>query len=183
MPIYISLLRGINVGGNKKIKMADLRDLYGTLNLNNVQSVLQSGNVVFDTASTDRDDIANTIEQAIESTYGFPSNILLRTLPEWEQIVTNPLFTEEQREDPRKLLVLFLRDDVETAQIDALKDTIPGREIIYHRGRELYIVYPDGMGRSKLDNKFIERRVNTTTTGRNWNTVNKLLTLAQSINA
>jgi len=177
MSIIISLLRGINVGGNKKIKMADLRDLYTSLGFENTQTLLQSGNAIFETDLTDMDTIQQTIADGIQATFGFDVQIILRTPADLEAIIANHPFTDEQLNDPAKIAIVYL-DHIPTdeAVID-LRENNTGNEEIHANGRELYIFYSDGMGRSKLDNKRIERTLKVISTARNWNTTNKLLNL------
>ena len=178
MPIIISLLRGINVGGNKKIKMADLRDLYTSLGFQNTQTLLNSGNALFETDISDMSSIQQTIEDTIQSTFGFEVEIILRTPADLEAIIANHPFTDEQLNDPAKIAIVYMDRTPDDEAIDDLRDNNPGHEEIHAGGRELFIFYPDGMGRSKLDHNRIQRTLKVTATVRNWNTTNKLLNLA-----
>lgn len=178
MPVLISLLRGINVGGNKKIKMAELKALYEALGFSNVRTLLQSGNVVFESENDNPEQVTGQIEAGIMERFGFESKIIMRTRDQLQAVIAHHTFSEVQLAEPGKLLIAFLKSEPNAQQVEALREAHTGPEIIHHRGSELYIYYPDGMGRSKLDNTFIERRLKTTSTGRNWNTVNKLLALA-----
>jgi uncharacterized protein (DUF1697 family) len=177
MTTLISLLRGINVGGNKKIRMAQLQALYESLGFTSVRTLLQSGNVIFDSASADTDQVTASIETSIQHQFGFEVQIIIRTAAEWQSIVTHHPFSAEQLTEPGKILVTFLQQAPEDAPLAALRTAHTGPEIIHSHARELYIFYPDGMGRSKLDNGLIERRLGCAATGRNWNTVNKILAL------
>jgi uncharacterized protein (DUF1697 family) len=181
MPVLISLLRGINVGGNKKIRMADLKDLYASLGFTNVHTLLQSGNVVFESESAAVDDIADQIESAIEERFGFVSRIMMRTAGEIESVIKSHPFTDEQIAEPSKILVMFLHEPPAEENVQQLRAAHQGPEIFHILGRELYAFYPDGMGRSKLDNVLIERKLKVRGTGRNWNTTHKLHELAQSM--
>lgn len=181
MPVYISLLRGINVGGNKKIKMAELKTLYETMGFTSVSTLLQSGNVVFESDSADVDQIGSTIESSIEQHYGFQSKIIMRTRDQWQAVIDNHPYSADQLTEPSKILIAFLQDVANSDAFNTLLEAHTGPEIIHNGGQELYIFYPNGMGRSKLDHSFIERKLKITTTGRNWNTVNKLLKLAESL--
>ena len=177
MPVIISLLRGINVGGNKKIKMADLRDLYTSLGFNNTNTLLQSGNAVFETDINDLDHVKKTIEEGIQDTFGFDVQVILRTPTEFRSVVERHSFTDEQLSDPAKISIVYLDNMPDDANVNDLRDTNPGQEEIHANGRELYIFYTDGKGKSKLDNNRIERKLNVTATARNWNTTNKILKL------
>lgn len=179
MPVYISLLRGINVGGNKKIRMADLKALYESLGFSNVQTLLQSGNVVFET-DTDSAQLAGQIEAGILNTFGFESKIILRTCAQLRAVVEHNPYTAPQLAEPSKALVTFLADTPATGAIQTLMNDHQGTETLHIIGRELFVFYTDGAGRSKLTNVFIEKRLKTTGTARNWNTIQKLLGLCTS---
>lgn len=181
MPVYISLLRGINVGGSKQIRMAELKTLYESLGFGGTQTLLQSGNVVFESDSSDPDPIASDIEAAIEQRFGFQSRIILRTRDQWQEVIQRHPFSAGQLAEPAKILVMFLRDAPAAEALETLIQAHAGPEIIYHSRHELYIFYPDGMGRSKLDHALIERKLKVMATGRNWNTVNKLLALCETL--
>ncbi len=178
MPVTIALLRGINVGGKKKIKMADLRALFADLGMAGSQTLLQSGNVVFQSEQTDHSAIVRQIEQGIEQRFGFHSTVLLRTHAQFRDSVSqHPLAADDA--DPSKLVIMFLSDN---PTLDAMVDLMElhiGPETIHIMGMEAYLYYPDGLGRSKLTNAFIERKLKVSGTARNWNTVTKLLALAK----
>ncbi len=180
MSIFISLLRGINVGGNKKIKMAELKSLYESLGLSNVKTLLQSGNVVFESENTDASQVAHQIEAGIQKNFGFESKIIIRTKEQWQATIAQHPFSTVQLEQPSKVLVMFLQNTPDEQSLKALIQAHTGTEVIHGSGQELYIFYTDGMGNSKLDTGFIERKLKITATGRNWNTVNKILTLTHT---
>lgn len=177
MPIIISLLRGINVGGNKKIKMADLRELYASLGFQNTKTLLQSGNAVFETDLTDLTEIKHKIENGIQDKYGFDVTVIIRTPEALQAVVDNHPFSDEQVSDPAKMAFVFLSEAPSKDAVDALRDNNPGEEIITYHNCELYIFYTNGMGRSKLDANRIERALKVKSTTRNWNTTQKILNL------
>jgi uncharacterized protein (DUF1697 family) len=178
MPIYISMLRGINVGGNRKIRMDELRALYESLGMGGPQTLLQSGNIVFHSELADRPALVRRLEEGIEQRFGFHSDILLRTLDELRAVIhRNPLSAEHV--DPSKRVVMFLSGSPTQDAIDDLVKSYAGLETIQITGQEAYLYYPDGLGRSKLTNAFIERKLNVSGTARNWNTVTRLLDLAE----
>lgn len=181
MPVFVSLLRGINVGGHKKIKMAELRALYEALGLTNVNTLLQSGNVVFETEELDPDQVGDQIAQDIQQHFGFECAVIIRARDEWHTIINNHPFSDAELANPRKLLVTFLQSEPDTHAIEKLFEAHIGPETIHADGKELYIHYPHGMGRSKLNNNFIERYLQIIATGRNWNTVNKVLDLLEGM--
>lgn len=178
MPKYISLLRGINVGGHRKIKMAVLRSRYESLGFSNVQSLLQSGNVVFSTDDeAEADELCHKIEAEIEGHFGYDVQVFIRTPDELNTIITNCPFTPEQLEAPKKVAVMFLDKSADQSAQEALLTAYQGVEEIVFSGREVYLFYVNGMGRSRLTNAYIEGKLKINGTTRNWNTVNKLLAL------
>ena len=174
MTLALSLLRGINVGGRNKIRMADLRELYADLGMMQVRSLLQSGNVIFETALTDLTSVKLELEAGIRSAFGLDIQVLLRSSADFENIMARHPFSAEQLNEPRKAAVVFLSGAPDASAVEALRESNPGREVIQAAGRELYIFYTDGMARSKLDNKRIENRLGIIATARNWNTCLKL---------
>ena len=174
MTIAVSFLRGINVGGRNKIRMADLRELYVNLGMTNVRSLLQSGNVIFATERTDVTSVKLELQAGIRSAFGLDIQVLLRSSEDFENIVIRHPFSAVQLGEPRKAAVVFLSDAPDSLAFDALRESNPGREVIHAAGRELYIFYTDGMARSKLDNKRIESRLGLIASARNWNTCFKL---------
>jgi uncharacterized protein (DUF1697 family) len=178
MTVYICLLRGINVGGNKRMKMADLRALLDSLGIPDAQTILQSGNVVFRSDEPDPATLAATIEAGIQQKFGFDSRIILRTTEDFSLVMTDHPFSGDQLADEAKMLVMFLEQAPSSDAINALMDAHSGPESIHISGREAFIFYPNGMGRSKLTNTLIEKHLRVAGTGRNWKTVNKLRDLA-----
>ena len=183
MAVYISLIRGINVGGHKIIKMAALRALYDSMGLAGAQTLLQSGNVVFSADNPDPADLARQIKAGIEKSFGFPADVILRTAGEWEAVIRRNPFRKEAEIAPSKTAVMFLSGPPGTAAQESLENAHSGPEKIHFAGQELYLYYPDGMGRSKLTNVFIERHLGLTGTARNWNTVMKLAHMADGFSA
>jgi uncharacterized protein (DUF1697 family) len=179
LPVFISLLRGINVGGHKRIKMADLRTLYESLDLREPKTLLQTGNVVFDTDFTDPARLAAHIEKGIEDAYGFHSDIIIRSVDELAAAIEGHPFSDEQLADPKKIALMFLQDAPDAEAINILQEAHTGPEDIVFNGMHAYAFYPNGMGRSKLTNAFIERKINMQGTMRNWNTSNKLRAMAE----
>ena len=178
MLVIISLLRGVNVGGRNKIKMDVLRDLYESLGLLGAQTHVQSGNVVFKTKAKDLATLAKQIEDAIERKVGFRPSVVLRTASELKDVVARNPFANRTGIDGSKLLVTFLANAPRPEVRDELVKIKTAGEEVCVGGRELYIYFPDGMGRSKLW-PAIEKALKKSGTGRNWNTVTKLLEMAE----
>jgi len=183
MPVFISLLRGINVGGNKIVKMDALQQVYSSLGFARVQTHLQSGNVLFQSELTDRARLAKKIEDAIEETFGFQSDIVLRNSAQLREVIARSPWSTEQLADPGRLLVLFLSGVPDSAALRDFLKAHAGPEEIAAKGQELYLSFPTGMGQSKLNTVQLLKKLKTSGTGRNWNTVTKLLELAQRMDA
>lgn len=180
MRTYVALLRGINVGGHKQIAMTDLRDLLTQLGFVDGRSMLQSGNLVFRAPARAPTELERSLESEAEKRLGIHTDFFVRTAQEWATVVAQNPFRGEARRDPGHLVVVFLKDAPDAAAVKALRSAISGREVVRAKGRHAYIVYPDGIGRSRLTNALIERKLNTRGTGRNWNTVLKLGALSQT---
>lgn len=177
MDTVIALLRGVNVGG-KKLAMADLRRLCADLGFTHVRTLLQSGNVVLSRDARSEAEIQRLLELETERRLGLSTRVFLRSPDEWAELVEGNPFPEAARDDPSHLLVLFLDAAPDPEAMAALRKAIAGRETVAARGRQMYAVYPDGIGHSRLTNAVIERALHAPCTGRNWNTVLKLGTAA-----
>jgi uncharacterized protein (DUF1697 family) len=135
---------------------------------------LQSGNVVFDGGRRTPAALEPVLERATAKHLGVSVDFLVRTAAEWQAIVAGNPFGEQARRDPGHLVVACLKSAPPAKNVTALHAAIRGREMVQARGRDLYIVYPDGIGRSKLTTALIEKTLGTRCTARNWNTVLKL---------
>jgi uncharacterized protein (DUF1697 family) len=181
MTVVISMLRGVNVGGHNKIKMEALRGLYESLGLLDAQTYIQSGNVVFRTKERDLALLAKRIGNGIEQGFGFRPDVIVRTAAELRDVIAKNPFRTRPGIDPGKLLVTFLSGDPDADARDKVLKIKADPEEFWLIGRELYIHYPNGMGRTKLPAALIERTLKTSGTGRNWNTVTKLLEMAEML--
>jgi uncharacterized protein (DUF1697 family) len=182
MSAIISLLRGINLGGHRKIKMDELRILYETLGLEEPKTFIQSGNVVFRSKERNLTRLAKRIEEAIERKFGFRADVILRTASEMKEVVRKNPFAKRRDIVPSKLLVTFLANNLPTEVQEKLGKIEADPEEVRTERCEIYIYFPDGMGRSKLT-PVIGRILQNTGTGRNWNTVIKLLEMAEKLEA
>jgi len=175
MTKYISILRGINVGSGRKVPMADLKKLCENLGLQNVQTYIQSGNVVFELPKTENvSELETRLQKAFTQAFGFDIPVLVRTAEEWaESIAQNP-FLKEENVDIDRLHLTCLKELPATVLLEKIR-TIqypPDRyEII---GRDVFIFCAAGYGTSKLVNSFFESKLKTPATTRNWKTVMKL---------
>lgn len=181
MPVIICMLRGVNVGGRNMIKMDALKALCISLKLKDPQTYIQSGNVIFGSGEEDLVKLARRIQDAIEKTAGFRPDVMLRTLAEMQEVVARNPFAKRSGIEPGKLLVNFLAADPgKEARQKALAFKI-GPEEMHLIGREAYIYFPNGQGRSKFPWAAIERTLGTSGTGRNWNSVTKMLEMAEKM--
>jgi uncharacterized protein (DUF1697 family) len=181
MTVQIALLRAVNVGG-RNLAMAALRACVATLGLTEVRSILQSGNLVFESRTLAGAVLEAALEEAVRERFGLAADVLVRTGAQWEQVIAANPFSEAAEQDPSHLVVMSLKGAPAPADVDALKAGIAGREVVRAHARELYILYPDGIGTSKLTIALIERRLASRGTGRNWNTVLKLAAAARERN-
>jgi uncharacterized protein (DUF1697 family) len=180
MARVIALLRGVNVGGHNKIKMETLRALCDSLGCTNTQTYVQSGNVVFSTSKRNLSSLSSEIESAIESELGFRPSVMLRIASELREVVARNPFPAEAATDPAHLAVFFLSDPITAAAQAGIKALPPHPERIHLGGREFYVYFPNGLGTSKLP-ALIDRALKAPATARNWNTVTKLLEIADSV--
>jgi len=179
MHIYVSFLRGVNVGGHNKIKMDALRDLYRKLGFHDPRTYVQSGNVVF--GAKEKKLKAKVLEDAIEKTFGFRPGVVFRTAAELRQTVGQNPFADREGINPALLLVSFLADAPEERALAALREAPIGPEELHACGREIFIYFPDGMGRSKFPWASMDKVLKTTATGRNLRTVQALLSMAEEM--
>ena len=182
MTVVISLLRGVNVGAHNRIKMEPLRALYESLGLLDVQTLLQSGNVIFRTKERDLVRLATRIRDGFEQTFDFRPEVILRTASELRDVIARNPFAARPGIDPSRLLVIFLAGDPDADARDRVLRIKADPEELRMHGRELYIYFPNGMARPKLSAALVERTLKMPGTGRNWNTVTKLLELAERQN-
>jgi uncharacterized protein (DUF1697 family) len=154
--------------------MSELRNLLETLGFADVKSLLQSGNLVFQGARRTGAMLERQLEAQTNERLGVSADYFVRSAAEWELVVARNPFPREAERDPSHLLVMFLKEVPEESAVKALEAGIKGPEIVHADAKELYLVYPAGIGTSKLTSTVIERTLGTRGTGRNWNTVLKL---------
>ena len=177
---HIALLRAVNLPGHNKIGMADLKALVIGLGFTDAQTLLQSGNNVFSGGTRTTTSLEQTLERAAAKQLGLETDFIVRTAKEWQAIIDANPFPREAKDDPSHLLAVILKDEVSAANVTALQKAIVGREVVRAKGRCLYVVFPDGIGRSKLTTAMTEKKLGTRGTARNWNTVLKLGLLTES---
>jgi len=176
---YIAILRGINVSGQKSIKMVDLKHLFESQGLNNIVTYIQSGNVIFECAKQPNDEIRKTIEKAIVEKYGFEVPVCIRSYSQWKNVIaSNPLKEYSSSENDTKLLVTFLSGTATAEKQKKLHEYVKAPEELCVNKTEVYLYCPGGYGRSKLINTFVEDKLGVTATTRNWKSVLKIAELA-----
>jgi uncharacterized protein (DUF1697 family) len=174
----VALLRGVNVGGNNRVPMAQLRELLQELGYEDVLTHLQSGNAVFTTSGSSAERIERKIEEQLEHHLGLRVRVLVRTGEELARVVdTNPLPAAVS--EPSRLLVTFLSAPLDPEALSSLDPTAFEPDLFGVGDREIYVWCPEGVRTIKLSYAFWEKRFGVIATARNWNTVTKLLALTQ----
>ncbi|KGL64227.1 DUF1697 domain-containing protein [Polaribacter sp. Hel1_85] len=171
MKTYIILLRGINVSGKNKIPMAELRNLLNDLGFQNVQTYIQSGNIILESEKS-KSVICQEIKEAIKGKFGFEVPVLARTIPEWKKAIANYPFPID---NTKIVAFVFLNRKIYETKINV--KGIHNDEYLIDNDM-VYIYCPTGFAKTKLSNNLFERKLNVTATTRNYNTTLKLLELA-----
>ncbi|HEY7414403.1 MAG TPA: DUF1697 domain-containing protein [Ktedonobacteraceae bacterium] len=178
MTAFVALFRGINVGG-RKVKMDKLKDLHESLGLRHVKSHIQSGNILFTSDSADSTQLGKQIEDVFAQSFGFHSDVIVRSSAELSSIIDKNPFQGQQDKKSQWVVVIFLAACPDDIAREALLKAYTGPEELFVIGKELYVYYAEGIGRSKLTLSFIERKLKTIGTARNWNTILQLQELIQ----
>lgn len=160
--------------------MSDLKALLNDLGFADMRSLLQSGNLVFDSKGKSGSELERLLERETEKRLKLRTSYFVRTATEWADIVAGNPFRDEAKNDPGHLVVSLLKHAPEAKDVETLQAAIRGREIIHRGSRHAYITYPDGIGRSKLTTGLIEKKLGSSATARNWNTVLKLHALTRA---
>ena len=175
MVTYISMLRGINVGGQKSIKMAGLKSLYESVGFTGVTTYIQSGNVVFRSRSKNAKTVGAEIAKAIHHSYGFTVTVIIRKPEELEKTIKKSPYAGRRGIDETRLHVTFLDAKPAPALVGALVPLAAKSKDEYTViGMEIYLHCPNGYGTSLLSNTFFEKHLKVAATTRNWNTVKTL---------
>ncbi|HUB78409.1 MAG TPA: DUF1697 domain-containing protein [Bryobacteraceae bacterium] len=180
MPVLVSMLRGVNVGGHS-VDMGALRSVYESLGMRQVETFIRSGNVIFSTAARDRAALAKRLEDAFEKQFGFHGDVILRSAGELRDALARNPFAGRSGIDPAHLLITFLACDPDAegcAKVSAL-DIAP--EELFIDGREAYAYFPNGLARPKLSWPLMAKLMKAPGTARNLNTAGKLLAIAERL--
>lgn len=182
MPAFVALLRAVNLGPHNKIAMADLKAVAGEAGLLQPRTLLQSGNLVFQAKAQSSASLEKLLETALAKKLELKTPVVVRSASEWRAALEANPFPKEAKADPSHMLVMPLKAKVEKGALAELVKVIPGREQAKLGGQTLYLVYPDGIGESKLTAALIERKLGVSGTARNWNTAQKIAALLESDN-
>lgn len=180
MTRYIAFLRGINVSGQKLIKMNDLKKSLETLPYYNVKTYIQSGNIVFDRDPISRQNIKSEIENSIEKHHGFRTEAFIVTPEHLSQILIDNPFKSNKDFEYQKCYFTFTLEEPGTKEISILDEMGSDTEKIMISSPLIYLYFENGYGRAKLNNNFIERKLRVPCTTRNYNTLNKTLGLTSN---
>jgi len=176
---HIALVRGINVGGHRQVGMTDLRNFLTQLGLGDPRTLLQSGNLVFTSNVRTGAELERFLETEAMERLSLEAEFFVRTPEEWKSVIRQNPFRKEAEREPAHLVTLFLKTAADPRAVAALQGDIKGPETVKAKGKQAYIFFPNGQGRSKLTNAMIERHLGRAT-GRNWNTVLKLGIIAKT---
>lgn len=173
---YIALLRGINVSGQKKVKMADLRAMCKEMGYQQVQTYIQSGNIIFETAEQDQSKMALKLHEQIKKTFGYEVPVMVRTQTYLDEVIKgNPFLKKEPNIDIKLLHVTFLAEKPAKDLVEKLMEKDYGTDEFKIVDNCVYLYFPNGYGRTKLTNNIFEKQLQVAATTRNWRTINKLL--------
>lgn len=172
---YIALLRGINVGGKRKVKMADLQAMCTKIGLQEVQTYIQSGNVIFENAEEDTSVLEKALQEQIMATFGFEVPVMVMTQAYLQEVADNNPFLKLKEDLDTKLLhVTFLAEKPAEDLIQVLREKDYGTDEFEVIKNRVYLYFPNGYGRTKLTNTVFEKKLQVAATTRNWKTVGKL---------
>jgi uncharacterized protein (DUF1697 family) len=172
------MLRGINVSGHRLVSMKDLREAYEALGLTNVETYVQSGNVVFDSAHKGASKVAELIEKQLEDRLGHTIPVLVRSRSEFAKVVEANPFASQPAKDPIRLHVTFLAARPSAAAVRSLHTTRDSTDEFILGDREIYLFCPNGYGETRFSNGFFDGKLKVAATTRNWKTVRALHALA-----
>lgn len=178
MTTYISILRGINVSGQKIIKMDALKKIYENLNFENIQSYVQSGNVIFSSKEKEPKKLERIISSKIENEFGFKVPVIVLNTKTLETIIENNPLAKNELHNVLFLHVTFLGDNPIQFDKESIILKKQPEERIEFTQNAVYLYCPNGYGNTKLNNNFIENKLKVKATTRNWKTTNELLRLA-----
>jgi uncharacterized protein (DUF1697 family) len=171
MSLHIALLRGVNAAGNRQVTAEELTALLADLNCAEPRTGPRVGDLVFRNDERTGAELQTQLETELMARFSLRTDVYVRTAQAWKALVAANPFPEFAQSDPGWLMTLFLKDTPDKKAVGVLRSAIRGREQVRAESRQLYAVYPDGVGGSKLTNGLIEKTLGARITGRNWTTV------------
>lgn len=179
MATYISILRGINVGGQRSVKMDQLKKMYEDLNFSDIRTYIQSGNVIFRSGNTEKMDLEMRISEQIKNLFGIDVPVIVIDAEELKEIIESNPYGSDPGRDISHLHVTFLSSRPEKDKLeDIFKNSSKGEEVCIAE-MAVYLYCPNGYGKTKLTNAFFESRLKCVATTRNWRTTLELLNIAE----
>ena len=181
MKTYIALLRGINVGGHRKIKMADLKSMLERIDFKDVATYIQSGNVVFKSNETSKQHLEQSIENGIKQTFDFEVVVLVKSLQDIKQILNNSPYTNTAELEANQVYYAILKTEPEPDQdnFKALDSKNYPNDTFCITKNCVYLNYKNGAGKAKLTNNIIEKKLKVSATSRNHRTMLKLIEISE----
>jgi uncharacterized protein (DUF1697 family) len=181
MNTYIAILRGINVGGKRMIKMDALKQLFASLGFSKVETYIQSGNVFFRYKKTSEEKLAATIAKEIEKKFAFDVPTIVKNVEELKQIITNNPFARDKKKQTEFLHVTFLATTPTKENIDGITKLTFGDDAFEIIDKAVYLYCPNSYSNSKLTNGFFENKLKVIATTRNWKTCNELINISEKM--
>ncbi|OYX84385.1 MAG: hypothetical protein B7Y83_08360 [Flavobacteriales bacterium 32-34-25] len=181
MTTHLALLRGINVSGHNMMKMDALQKMLENIGLTNVKTYIQTGNVFVTTEEENPAAVGFKIKQEIFKTFGHDVPIVVINKEDLTSCLSNNLFLKEKEVDTKKLYVAFTSMELHKDRIHDLKMSAVKPDEVHIDKNRIYIKYAVSAGKTRLDQKYIEKRLNLIATIRNWNTVNQLLKMYEEL--
>jgi uncharacterized protein (DUF1697 family) len=178
MTTYVALLRGINVSGQKIIKMDALRKIFESLHFQDVKTYIQSGNVIFKTPEEDRESLVHRIEEELKRTLGYEVTVILRMVAELAEVVRQNPFASAIASENEKVYITFLAKQPSAEAIQKLESFKNDIDDFCVVNREVFLLCRQSYGRSKFSNNFFEKILGVSATTRNLETVNKIISMA-----
>lgn len=179
MVTFIALIRGINVSGQRMIKMADLKALFESLGFASVQTYIQSGNLVFQVENLSENELNKLIQSAILKQFGFEVEVQVFSESTWKQIIVNNPFVMQGGVEEAHLYVSLLANKPSQENVEKLASLYFPEEFIQLRDQSVYLYVPQGYGKAKLNNNFLESKLKVSATTRNWKTMLALVNMIQ----
>ena len=181
MPVYIAMLRGINIGPHKRMKMEKLRACCEGLGFAGVKTYIQSGNAIFRAAKLSPAALSKKLGECIVKDFGFSAEVISRSREEMKEIIDDNPFMKERSIDTSKLHVAFLSESASAAALKKLQELTLAPDRTHGSGKEIYFYFPNGVSGSSLWRHPLDRVLSLPVTMRNWKTVTTLYQMAMEV--